>query len=41
MWYTDKDGTATPYQIEDGELIKRPQEISIDLDPLIEFAERV
>jgi hypothetical protein len=41
MWYTDEDGTSVPYQIEDGELIKRPQEISIDLDPLIEFAERV
>lgn len=41
MWYTDENETTLPYQIEDGELIQRPQEVRINLDPLIEFAEKV
>jgi len=41
MWYTNEKGTAMAYQIESGELIRRPQESRINLDPLIEFAERV
>lgn len=41
MWYAEENETMLPYQIEDGELIQRPQEIRINLDPLIEFAEKV